>query len=64
VVGGPRVLVVGAGGRAESRSVELGPVLGERALIARGLRVGERVIVQGMAAAGDLVVVSEGERPR
>jgi RND family efflux transporter MFP subunit len=58
--GSSRVLVVASGGgadRAESRQVQLGPVLGERVLVLGGLRARERVVVRGMVQPGDLVLV-------
>jgi len=46
--GGYRVAVVGADGKAEFRSVELGPRSGELWVVEKGLRPGESVIVTGL----------------
>jgi membrane fusion protein (multidrug efflux system) len=42
------VWVVDAGGRAESRDVELGPRLGGEWIVRSGLAPGERVVVDGV----------------
>ncbi len=46
-LGEERALFVADGGVARRRVVELGPVLGERVVVAAGLAPGERVIVEG-----------------
>lgn len=46
--GGYRVAVVGADGKAEFRTVELGPRAGELWVVEKGLRLGENVIVAGL----------------
>lgn len=58
LAGSPRLLVVDAAGqRAENRAVTLGPLLGERVLVASGLQAGERVVVRGLVGPGERVVV-------
>ena len=46
--GGSRVAVVGPDGKAEIRSVETGPRVGDLWVIEKGLRAGESVIVSGL----------------
>jgi membrane fusion protein, multidrug efflux system len=46
--GGFRVAVVGAEGKAEFRSVELGTRVGELWVVEKGLKLGESVIVSGL----------------
>ena len=46
--GGYRVAVVGADGKAEFRSVELGPRVEELWVVEKGLKLGENVIVAGL----------------
>ncbi|MDR6625241.1 efflux RND transporter periplasmic adaptor subunit [Caulobacter segnis] len=52
--GNPMVSLVNAKGLVETRSVEVGDVVGGRYVITRGLKAGERVIVEGQdrVAAG------------
>lgn len=47
--GNARVLVVGADGRAQSRSVRTGTMQGSRWQVSEGLQAGEQVIVGGLA---------------
>lgn len=46
--GGSRVVVAGADGKAEIRSVEMGPRVGELWVVEKGLKAGENVIVSGL----------------
>ena len=46
--GGSRVAVAGPDGKAEIRTVELGPRTGDLWVVEKGLRAGERVIVSGL----------------
>ncbi len=46
--GGSRVAVVGPDGKAEIRSIETGPLVGDLWVIEKGLRAGESVIVSGL----------------
>jgi len=46
--GGTRVAVAGADGKAEFRTVETGPRVGEQWIIEKGLKAGENVIVSGL----------------
>jgi RND family efflux transporter MFP subunit len=59
LAGNPRLLVLDRSERTESRSVKLGPLLGERILVAGGVQAGERIVVQGMVGPGELVVVTK-----
>ncbi len=58
-LGEQRALFVVSGGRAERRIVTLGPVIGERVVIASGLAPGERVIVEGEQRVADGQPVEE-----
>ena len=60
--GRTRVLVVERD-RAAEHAITLGPVFGERVLVSAGLRPDERVIVQGLPAVGDLVLVVQPGTP-
>jgi membrane fusion protein, multidrug efflux system len=44
---GPQVAIVNPDGKAEIRAVKLGPVFGKLMVIKEGLKVGEKVIVEG-----------------
>jgi membrane fusion protein, multidrug efflux system len=46
--GGARVVVAGADGKAEIRSVELGPRTGDLWVVEKGLKAGDNVIVSGL----------------
>src|SRR4029453_15765242 len=46
--GGPRVAVAGADGKAEIRSVELGPRTDDQFVVEKGLKPGDNVIVSGL----------------
>jgi membrane fusion protein (multidrug efflux system) len=46
--GGARVVVAGADGKAEIRTVETGPRVGDLWVIEKGLRAGENVVVSGL----------------
>jgi RND family efflux transporter MFP subunit len=46
-----QVAVVGSGNKVEIRPVEVGPRVGQEWVIARGLKAGEQVIVQGIQKA-------------
>jgi membrane fusion protein (multidrug efflux system) len=46
--GGARVVVAGADGKADIRSVELGPRTGDLFVVEKGLQAGENVIVSGL----------------
>lgn len=52
------VFVVGAGDTVAARSIEVGPWVGERWVIASGLKVGDRVIVDGFQKTGPGAVVA------
>jgi membrane fusion protein (multidrug efflux system) len=45
--GGAQVVVVGPDNKAEIRAVKVGPVFGRLIVVTEGLKVGERVIVEG-----------------
>ena len=47
-----KVLVLGAGNKAEYRPVELGPMIDGLRVVARGLRSGETIIVKGLVRPG------------
>lgn len=53
-----QVAVVGQGNKVELRTVTLGPAIGPRYVIEKGLRAGERVVVEGLAKAMDGAIVS------
>ena len=61
--GGYRVAVVGADGKAEFRSVELGARVGELWMIEKGLKVGEEVIVAGLQHVRPGMAVSAKPAP-
>jgi membrane fusion protein (multidrug efflux system) len=46
--GRPTALVVGPGGKAQLRSLQLGQAVGDQWLVTAGLRPGDRLIVQGL----------------
>lgn len=56
---GEKVVYVEEGGVARVRPVTLGPVIGERAVVAGGLKGGERLIVQGQQLITDGAPVAE-----
>jgi membrane fusion protein (multidrug efflux system) len=49
--GAPQVLVVGEGDKVETRAVVLGERVGSRWIIKSGIKLGERVIVEGLQKA-------------
>lgn len=57
---GTYVFVVGAGGAAEARPVEVARNVDDLSVIARGLAAGERVVVEGQQRLADGVRVREG----
>lgn len=55
--GGASVLVVGAGDKVELRNIEVDRVVGNKVVVASGLRPGERVLVEGSQKAPPGAVV-------
>jgi membrane fusion protein, multidrug efflux system len=55
---GPQVAIVNPDGKAEIRAVKLGPVFGKLMVIKEGLKVGEKVIVEGFQKVRQGVAVS------
>lgn len=58
-----RSIYVIEAGRAVRREVELGPVVGERVVVQRGLAAGERVVVSGQRQVADGQLVEEVAGP-
>jgi membrane fusion protein, multidrug efflux system len=56
--GGNQVAVVNPDGKAEIRAVELGPVYGQMIVVKAGLKVGEKVIVEGFQKVRQGIEVS------
>lgn len=56
-----KVVYVVADGRAERREVELGPVVGARVVVEKGVSRGERLVVAGQRQVADGQLVVEGE---
>ena len=48
VQGNRQLAVVGADARVEMRNVEMGSTVGERWIVKKGIKVGERVVVEGL----------------
>lgn len=62
-LGERRVVYVVEEGVARRRTVELGPVVGERVVVASGLSPGDRVIVEGTASVAGGQRVREADAP-
>ncbi len=60
--GGTSVMVVGAGGKAESRAVTVSRTVGDAWLVESGLAAGERVIVEGLQKVRPGAPVNATER--
>jgi RND family efflux transporter MFP subunit len=56
--GGSQVAIVNPDGKAEIRAVKLGPVFGKLIVVTDGLKVGEKVIVEGFQKVRQGVAVS------
>jgi len=59
-----KVVYVVQGERAQRRTVTLGPMVGDRVVVASGLLVGDRVIVAGQRLVADGQLVAEAEEAR
>lgn len=63
--GGSRVIVAGADGKADIRTVQLGPRVGDSWVVTKGLQAGENVVVTGLQylRAGTPVTVKPAAAP-
>jgi RND family efflux transporter MFP subunit len=60
---GPVLYLAGTDDRLEIRPIELGPVIGEQAVVAAGLQAGERVVVSDVQPAVAGMRLEVGRRP-
>lgn len=61
--GGPAVWRVGTGRAAQAVAVVLGPVIGDRVVVEKGLNTGDEIIIRGINSIAEGQILGSGVRP-